>query len=117
MIINDFLVRYQVLSEASMKVAFLCNLVSCSLLDSNIRFRGAYCRNVQGDDYCSVDGDRKHLWILGQFLPEYTAKYLRRQTSSFSSLISVSSKFASSLSYYFSSSFIPPTMMEISAKI
>jgi hypothetical protein len=82
-----------------------------------MRFRGAYCRNVQGDDYCSVDGDRKHLWIFGQFLPEYTAKYLRRQPSSFSSLISVSSKFASSLSYYFSSSFIPPRMMEISAKI
>jgi hypothetical protein len=47
----------------------------CRLLDIDRRFRGAHNPD---------DGGSKHLWNVGQFLPDYTAQHPRRQPSSFS---------------------------------
>jgi hypothetical protein len=65
---NMKLVQLQVLASTSVKIFVFWEAVSCSLVEIDRRFRGAYCLHLQGD------GD-------GQFLPEYMAQHRRRQTS------------------------------------
>jgi hypothetical protein len=47
----------------------------CSLVEVYCRFTGACCLHYQGDEY------RKHLWNIGELLPDYTAQQPRRQPS------------------------------------
>jgi hypothetical protein len=44
------LMRFQVLTAASMKSIVLWDITSCSLVEVDLRFRGAYCLHFQGDD-------------------------------------------------------------------
>jgi hypothetical protein len=41
---GNILARFQVLTATSMKVAILWDVVPCSLVDIDGRFRGAYCQ-------------------------------------------------------------------------
>jgi hypothetical protein len=43
-------VRFQVLTAASMKMTSFCDIVSCGLVDVDRRFRGTYCFYHQSDD-------------------------------------------------------------------
>jgi hypothetical protein len=53
------------------------NIAPCSLVEIDRWFRDAYClHQLPGG------GDSKHLWNVGQFLPDYMTQYPRRQSSS-----------------------------------
>jgi hypothetical protein len=54
----------------------------CSLAHIDQRFTEAYWLRHQGDEI--IPGGSKHLWNVGQYLPDYTA-HPRRQSSSYSS--------------------------------
>jgi hypothetical protein len=56
------MVRLQVLTATSMKMTVLWNVASCSLVDTDRRFRGVYCIHHQGDD-----GGSKHVQIVGEY--------------------------------------------------
>jgi hypothetical protein len=43
-------VRFQVLTAASMKVTVVWDVAPCSLVDIDLRFRGAYCLHHQGNE-------------------------------------------------------------------
>jgi hypothetical protein len=64
-----FQVRSEVLTEASMKLTVFWDVALCTLVEVFRRFRGAYCLHQQGLD----DGCSKHLWNVGNLLPDYTA--------------------------------------------
>jgi hypothetical protein len=70
---NYKMVRFQVLTAASMKMAIFWDVAPCSLVEVYRRFSGACCLHHQG----------KHLWNVGKLLPDYTAQHPRRQLSSF----------------------------------
>jgi hypothetical protein len=72
-------VRFQVLMAASMTMIVLKDTVLCSLVEVDRRFTRTYCLHHRGDgpDY----GGRKHVWNVGQFLPDYTAQHPRRRSS------------------------------------
>jgi hypothetical protein len=59
------------------QVAVFWDVASCSLVDSDQRFRGAYCLHHQGND-----GGSTLLWNIGQHLPDYMVQHPRRQSSS-----------------------------------
>jgi hypothetical protein len=65
---NKIYVKFQVPTAASMKITVFWDDAPCSLVEMDQRFRGAYCPYYHGDD-----GGSKHLWNVGQFLPDYTA--------------------------------------------
>jgi hypothetical protein len=44
-------VRFQVLTEASMKFTVFWDVAPCSHVEVDRRFRGAYCLHHQGDDF------------------------------------------------------------------
>jgi hypothetical protein len=54
------------LMAATMKTTFFWDVVQYNLAETDRR-----------PDY----GDSKHLWNVGQFVPDYTAQYPRRQSS------------------------------------
>jgi hypothetical protein len=43
-------VRFQVLTEASMKMTAFSDIAKCSLIEVDGRFRDAYCLLYQGDE-------------------------------------------------------------------
>jgi hypothetical protein len=45
---KQILVRFKILTAASMKIVF-CDVAPCSLVEINRRFRGAYCLHHQED--------------------------------------------------------------------
>jgi hypothetical protein len=49
-------VRFQVVTAASMKFRVLWDVVPCSLIVVDRRFRGVYCLHHQGDE-CPDDGE------------------------------------------------------------
>jgi hypothetical protein len=51
---------------AHMKMTVFLDVVPCSVIEIDLRFRGAYYFHHQGDDVSS-----KHLWNIGQFVPGY----------------------------------------------
>jgi hypothetical protein len=59
-------VIFQVLTVVLMKITAFWDIASCSLVEIDRRFRGAYC-----------------LWKVGQFLPDYKTKHPKRQPSSY----------------------------------
>jgi hypothetical protein len=67
---NSICVRCQVLMATNMKIIVFCDVAPCSLVEIDRRFRGAYCLH-QGPNY----GGRKHLWNVGQFLPDNSASF------------------------------------------
>jgi hypothetical protein len=84
-ILNTWLhVRFQVLTAASMKMSVFWDDALRSLVETEQRFRGAYCLHhpwwwvIHRPD----DGGSKLLWNVGQYLPEYTAQHPTRKTSS-----------------------------------
>jgi hypothetical protein len=83
-----YLVRFQVLTAASMKIVF-CDIARCSL-EVNRRFRSAYYLYHQNDsDDVQMgfhinrpnDGFSTHLWNGGVLQRDYTAVCFRRQSS------------------------------------
>jgi hypothetical protein len=54
-------------------------VASCSPIEKDGSFKDAYCLLYKDNYGCS-----KHLWSVGQFPPNYTAPYPRRQPSSYS---------------------------------
>jgi len=42
-------VRFQVHKAASMKMTVVWDVVPCSLVETDLRFGGAYCLHLQGD--------------------------------------------------------------------
>jgi hypothetical protein len=58
-----------------MKIAVLWHVAPCSLVDTDRRFRRAYCLHHQGDD--PDDGGNKLLCNVGQYLPDYTVSHLQ----------------------------------------
>jgi hypothetical protein len=62
------LVRFQVLTAASMKMAVLWVVVPCTLVEVYRRFRGTCCLHHQ-------------VWNVGKLLPDYTAQQPRKQPS------------------------------------
>jgi hypothetical protein len=78
MILSLILVRFQVLTAASMKIIVFWDVAPCSLIEVYQRFRGTYCIHHHSPD----DGGSKHLRNVGKFLPDYTAQHPRRQPSS-----------------------------------
>jgi hypothetical protein len=68
------IVRFEVLTAASMKVAVFWVVAPYSLVEVYRRLRGA-------SDDLPDDGGSKHLWHVGELLP--TAQQPRRQTSSY----------------------------------
>jgi hypothetical protein len=67
-------VRFQVLTAASMKFRVVWDVAPCSHVEVSRRFRGAYCVHHQGDD----DGGSTHLWNVGQLQCDYKALHPRR---------------------------------------
>jgi hypothetical protein len=65
------------------KIAVFWDVAPYSLVEIYRRFRGVYCLFHQGDD--DDDGGSKHLWNVGEFLPDYTAQHPRRQSPLYSS--------------------------------
>jgi hypothetical protein len=55
-----YLVRFQVLTAASMKFRVFWNVAPCGLIGVDQGFRGVYCLHHQGDD-CPGDGGSTHL--------------------------------------------------------
>jgi hypothetical protein len=74
---TEILVRFQVLTAASMKMNAFWDTVPCSLVEVYRRFRGAYYLHHRPDDRRN-----KHLWKVGKILPDYTARHPRRHSSS-----------------------------------
>jgi hypothetical protein len=72
------LVWFQVLMAVSMRMTVLWDVVPCSLIEIDQRFRGTYCLHHQVDG-----GGSKHLWNVNQFLWDCTAQNPRRQSFSF----------------------------------
>jgi hypothetical protein len=79
--------RLQVLTKKSMKVTVFWDAAPRSLVETDRRFRSAYCLHQQADlllyltksfrallTHRPDDGGRKHLWNVGKFLPNYTAQ-------------------------------------------
>jgi hypothetical protein len=58
-------------------------VTSCRLVEVYRRFRGACCPPQKGT-HRPDDGGNKHLWNVGELLPDYTALQPRRQPSSYS---------------------------------
>jgi hypothetical protein len=69
-------VRFQVLTTASLKMTAFWDVASCSLVDVDGRFRGAYCRQHQRDDGST------HLWNVGLLPRDYTVIHPRNLSSS-----------------------------------
>jgi hypothetical protein len=67
-------VRFQVLTAASMKITVFRDIVPCSPVEVNRRFRGTYCLQHHHLD----DGGSKHLWNVSQLLPDYMVLYPRK---------------------------------------
>jgi hypothetical protein len=44
------LVRFQVITATSMKIAIFWDVAPCSLVDADRRFRGTYSLHYQGDE-------------------------------------------------------------------
>jgi hypothetical protein len=59
----DIIVRFQVLTVASMKVTVLLDLKACSLAEIDWRFSGDYCLHHLGNN----DGDLKRLWNVRKY--------------------------------------------------
>jgi hypothetical protein len=74
---QDFchLVRFQVLTTASMKMTLFWDVAPCSHVEASRRLRDAYCLH-----YLDDDGGSTHLSNVGQ--SDYTAPNPRRQSSS-----------------------------------
>lgn len=64
--------RFQVLSVTSMKMAAFWDVVPCRLIHINHRFRAAYLSHRPNDR------GSKHLWNVGQYLPAYMMQYPRQ---------------------------------------
>jgi hypothetical protein len=62
------LVRFQVLTAASMKMAVFWVVAPCSLVEVYWRFRGACCLH-------------QHLWNVGKLIPDYMVQQPSRQLS------------------------------------
>jgi hypothetical protein len=75
-------VIFKVLVAMSMKMNVFWDVAQCNPVETDRRFRGAYCLHHQGDN-----GGSKHLRNIGQFVPNYTVQLPRRQSSSVLSLI------------------------------
>jgi hypothetical protein len=58
----------------------LLGCFTVELADADRRFSGTHCLH-QGDEYPD-DEDNKHLWIVGQFLPDHAVQRPTRQLSS-----------------------------------
>jgi hypothetical protein len=61
---NPCLVRFQVLTASSIKMAVFWVVAPCSLVKFYRHFRGACCLHHQGDEYLD-DGGSKYLWKVG----------------------------------------------------
>jgi hypothetical protein len=61
-------------------------VVPCSLVEVFPTFQRSLLPPSSGRwvTYCPDDEGSKHLWNVGQFLPNYTAQHPRRQSSSYS---------------------------------
>jgi hypothetical protein len=78
-----FMVRFQVLTEASMKIIAFWDIVPCGLVAVDRRFRGAYCLHHQGgdggDDNHRPDYEGStHLRNVGLLQRDYMTLYPRR---------------------------------------
>jgi hypothetical protein len=58
---------------AVLKLTASIDIASCSVVELDCHFRGAYCLHHQGNDE-----DSKHLSNIGQLLQDYTVQYPRR---------------------------------------
>jgi hypothetical protein len=75
-----FLVRFQVLTAACMKITVFRGVAPCSLVEVYRRFRGSCCLHRQGSLHHRADGaGGKNLWSVGKRLPDDTAQHPRRQ--------------------------------------
>jgi hypothetical protein len=70
-------VRFQVLTAANMKMTVFWDVVPCGMVEHDWHFRGAYCLHHLPDE-----GGSKHLWNVGQYLPDYMAQHPKSQLSS-----------------------------------
>jgi hypothetical protein len=68
-------VRFQYLTEVQMKMTVFWHVVPCSPVE-NEHFRGAYHLHQQDPDV----GGSKHLWNIGQFVPDCMAQHPRKQS-------------------------------------
>jgi hypothetical protein len=80
------LVRFQVLTATSMKMAVFWVVASCSLVEIYRCFRGPCCPHYQDDQHYLCfdrldDGGSKHIWDVDKLLPYYTAQH--RKTAIF----------------------------------
>jgi hypothetical protein len=64
---------------ASKKIAVIWDVVPCSLIEIDGRFRGSYCLSHQGR--CPHGGDSKYLSNFSHFLRDYTAQHSRQSYS------------------------------------
>jgi hypothetical protein len=74
------MVRFQVLTAASMKMTVFWVVAPCNLIDVYRHFRGACCLHHQGSPWW---WRQQHLWNDGKFLLDYMAQEPRRQPSQF----------------------------------
>jgi hypothetical protein len=59
------MVRFQVLTAASMKIDVFWDVEPCSLVEVYRRFRAACCLHHQGDDLFHIYCHLTNLWIHG----------------------------------------------------
>jgi hypothetical protein len=62
---------------------YLLGFYSVFLVDIDWCSRGTYCLHHQGNYW--DERNSKHIWSIGQYLPDYTVQHPRRQPSSHSS--------------------------------
>jgi hypothetical protein len=76
---TSFLVRFQILAVASMKIAVFWNLSPRSLVEINC-FRGAYCLHHLGDESHNIQED-SHLEVF--YIPSEYHRLLKRKVQCF----------------------------------
>jgi hypothetical protein len=64
--------RFQIVTVTSLRVLASWDVVTCSLLETDQRYIGAYCM-----PYCP-DGGSKHLLNVTKLTPDYMAQHPRR---------------------------------------
>jgi hypothetical protein len=76
-----YIVRFQVLTAPSMKMALFWDVAPCSLVNNDWHFKGTCCFII-GSAALMTEAVNMLLWNISQYLPDYVAEHPKGHTSS-----------------------------------